>query len=130
MYNVKPAELRVLQPRPGVAVVEVLGEHDLSTREQTDEVLTMLVGENELVVVDLTETQFIDSSFLNNLVTARRTAKSLDRTVLLQVGTEPIVERMLEISRFLTHFDHVSSREEALAWADQSSGDAFSGVKE
>lgn len=116
MYEIIPSELKVLTPRPGLAVVEVRGEHDLATRDTTAALLDRLIADNEVVVVDVTETQFIDSSFLNNLAKAQRTARERGRTVLLQVGTEPIVRRMLEISNFLTHFDHVSSREEALAW--------------
>jgi anti-anti-sigma factor len=116
MYEIVPSELKVLKPRPGTAVVEVFGEQDLATRDKTADLLDRLIADNELVVVDLTETLFIDSSFLNNLAKAQRTARERGRTVLLQVGTEPIVKRMLEISNFLTHFDHVSSREEALSW--------------
>ena len=116
MYEIVPSELKVLQQGPGTVVVEVLGEHDIATRDTTAELFGRLVAENELVVVDVTETQFIDSSFLNNLVKAQRAAHERGGTVLLQVGTEPIVKRIFEISNFLTHFDHVSCREEALAW--------------
>ena len=56
MYNPQPPELRVLRPRTGVAVVEVLGEHDIKTKDATDEMFTALVAENELVVIDLSET--------------------------------------------------------------------------
>ena len=94
-----PSELKVLQAAPSTAG------------------FTGLVAENELVVIDLSETRFIDSSFLNSLAIAQRTTNELGDTVLLQVGTEPIVKRLLEGSGFLTHFDDVSSTEEALAWA-------------
>ena len=76
-----------------------------------------LVAGNDVVVIDVSETLFIDSTFLKNLVKAQRAARERANTVLLQVGIEPAVRRILEISNFLTHFDHVSSREEALAWA-------------
>ena len=117
MYKLVPTELTVLYPRPGTVVVEVLGEHDLATAEETAELFARLVRDHKLVVVDLSETQFIDSSFLKNLKNAQQSANQLGHTVLLQVNTEPIVKRMLEISGFLTHFDHVSTRDEALAWA-------------
>lgn len=120
-------ELKVLTPQPGMAVVEVLGEHDLSTQDEATALFARLVAEHDVVVVDLSETLFIDSSFLKNLRTAQRAAEQRGRTVLLQVGTEPIVKRMLEISNFLTHFDHVSSREEALAWAPQGVADVAFG---
>lgn len=109
-------ELRISRPRPGTALVEVLGEHDLATRDETAAVLARLVAEHELVVIDLTETAFIDSTFLLNLRQAQLAADERGCTVLLQVGTEPIVKRLLEITNFLAHFDHVESREQALAW--------------
>ena len=119
MYEIVPSELKVLHPRPGTAVVEVLGEHDLGTSDETARLLARLVGENELVVVYLSETQFIDSSFLKTLKNAQQSAKELGHTVLMQVNTEPIVRRVLELTNFFDHFDYVSTREEALAWAPE-----------
>jgi anti-anti-sigma factor len=116
-----PSELNVHQPCPGVAVVEALGEHDLATRDETAELLARLVAENQLVVVDISETLFIDSCFLNNLAKAQRAAKERGNIVVLQVGTETIVQKVLEITKFLDHFDHVSSRDEALAWTPSAS---------
>ncbi len=112
-----PTELKVVQSTPTNAVVEALGEHDLSTRDEAAELFGQLVAENDLVVVDLSQAYFIDSSFLNNLVQAQRAARKRGHTLVLQIGTEPAVRRLLEITRFLDHFDHAYSRQEALAWA-------------
>jgi anti-anti-sigma regulatory factor len=71
MYKLVATELTVLYPDPGTAVVEVLGEHDLATAEETAELFARLVRDHNLLVVDLSETQFIDSSFLNNLKNCR-----------------------------------------------------------
>jgi anti-anti-sigma factor len=120
MYDSVPSELKVLHPRPDTAVVEVLGEHDLGTADETATLFARLVAENPLVVVDLSQTQFIDSSFLKSLKNAQQTATELGHTVLLQVNTEPVVRRVLEITNFFDHFDHVSTREEALAWAAET----------
>ena len=90
-----------------------------ATSDETARLLARLVGENELVVVDLSETQFIDSSFLKTLKNAQQSAKELGHTVLMQVDTEPIVRRVLELTNFFDHFDYVSTREEALAWAPE-----------
>ena len=120
MYDSVPSELKVLHPRPGTAVVEVLGEHDLGTADEAAKMFARLVAENPLVVVDLSETQFIDSSFLKSLKNAQQAATELGHTVLLQVNTEPIVLRVLEITNVFDHFDHVSTREEALAWAAET----------
>ena len=61
------AEVDVLRPRVGVVVVELRGEHDLATRSEIDDLFTSLVEANDLVVVDVTEARFVDSTFLLNL---------------------------------------------------------------
>jgi anti-anti-sigma factor len=111
-----PPELKVLQPRPGMAVVEVLGEHDLSTNDEAEALFGPLVTENELVVIDLTETAFIDSSFLAILIKTRTAAADRGHAVVLQIGRDSTVRRTLAMTRMLNLFEHVSTREEALAW--------------
>ena len=111
-----PAELKELHPRPGIAVVEVLGEHDLSTTEDAHDLFTRLVSENDLVIIDLTETQFIDSSFLSALLRARANAEQQGHAVLLEIERDSNVGRLLAMTRTLGAFDHVSTRDEALAW--------------
>lgn len=109
------AELRITQPRNGAVVVEVLGEHDLSTRDSTADLFGRLVAQHDLVVIDLSRADFVDSSFLHNLVKAQTAARERGSTVRLQMGTTPIVQRLLEVSHFVTNFDHAPTRAEALA---------------
>jgi anti-anti-sigma regulatory factor len=52
-----------------------VGEHDLETSEKLMEMLVALVQTNALVVVDLSETVFVDSSILDALVHAERVAR-------------------------------------------------------
>jgi anti-anti-sigma factor len=107
-------DIEVLYPRPGAAVVVCTGEHDMTTRDETDRLLGLLVSENELVVIDVSEARFIDSSFVNNVLKADRLAHQHERSVRLQIGTTPIVRRVLEISGVLDKLDCVDSRDEAL----------------
>ena len=58
---------------------------------------------------------FIDSSTLGVLVGASRTAHEAGKTFRLQLGTEPIVRRILEISGLLDRLESASTREQALA---------------
>jgi anti-anti-sigma factor len=108
-------DLEVVVPRAGAAVVVLLGEHDLATKDALNEALTSLVDANDLVVVDLSSVLFIDSSILGELVRADRAARAGGKRFRLQVGTEPIVRRVLEVSGLLDHFACVSTREAALA---------------
>jgi anti-anti-sigma factor len=107
-------DVEVLQPRPGAVVVECRGEHDLTTSESLARLLTELVATNDLVVIDISEAEFIDSSFLHNLVKADRLARPRGTRVRLQFGTAPIVARALEVSGILMRIEHASTREEAL----------------
>jgi anti-anti-sigma factor len=101
-------------PRPGAAVVECRGEHDLTIGDQLDALLTELVTDNDLVVIDVSEAQFIDSTFLHLLLKSDRLARQRGSTVRLQHSTGPIVAGVLEISGVIDRLDSVTTREEAL----------------
>ena len=105
---------RIVHPEAGVAVVELLGEHDLDGRDELTDLLFHLVAENSLVVVDVSSAEFIDSSVLFNLVRADRLAREQGTSFRLQVGTAPIVRRVLELSNVLDALDWADCREEAL----------------
>ena len=107
-------DIEVLYPSPGVAVVVCSGEHDMTTREEVDRLFGLLVAENELVVIDVSEARFIDSSFVNNVLKADRLARQQTKVLRLQVGTTPIVRRVLEISGIVDKLDCVDARDEAL----------------
>jgi anti-anti-sigma factor len=108
-------DLEVLHPRPGVAVVECTGEHDLTSKDEFERLLSGLVVGNGLVVVDVSEAKFIDSSFIHNLVKADGLARQRGSRFRLQHGTELIVRRALEVSGILTYIESVSTRGAALA---------------
>jgi anti-anti-sigma factor len=108
-------DLQVLQPRAGAAVVVLTGEHDLASKKTLSELLDSLLGTHELVVADLSQVLFIDSSTLAVFVGADRTARAAGKTFRLQLGAEPIVKRILEISRLEDHLDCAATRDEALA---------------
>jgi anti-anti-sigma factor len=107
-------DIEVIYPSPGVAVVVCSGEHDMTTREEVDRLLGLLVAENELVVIDVSEARFIDSSFVNNVLKADRLARQQAKVLRLQIGTTPIVRRVLEISGIVDKLDCVDARDEAL----------------
>ena len=86
----------------------------MTTREEIDRLFGLLVAENELVVIDVSEARFIDSSFVNNVLKADRLARQKEKVLRLQIGTTPIVRRVLEISGIVEKLDCVESRDEAL----------------
>ena len=108
-------DVNVLHVRPGVAVLECRGEHDLATTHGLGRQLHDFVAKNELVVVDVSEAEFIDSTFMQQLLLADRTSRSEGKRLVLQVGTARVVERAIEVSGILDVIEHASTREQALS---------------
>ena len=108
-------EYDIIHPRSGAVVVALLGEHDLVTKSEMSALVAELIEVNELVVVDVSEAKFIDSSFIHIFLMADRMARSLRSRFRLQLGTAPIVRRALEVSGALDVLDVVTTRVEALA---------------
>ena len=107
-------EHALLRIADGVVVLDLKGEHDLATAVTIEPILVALTETSDLVVVDLTETTFIDSSMLESLVQADRTARANGTRLRLQLATAPIVRTAFEVSGLLDHFDVCATREEAL----------------
>jgi anti-anti-sigma factor len=107
-------DAKLIGPVRGQAIVELYGEYDLSTSDAVRGLFTSLEDECELVVVDLSEAEFIDSSFLQNLASADRLARAKGAHFRLQLGAKPFVKRALEISGLLDRLECTSERAEAL----------------
>jgi anti-anti-sigma factor len=110
----RPPEHRVQRPQQGAVVVELFGEHDLATRDKTDALLTELVDKHELVVVDVSEASYIDSSLLATMVRAHRRAEERGSQVRIQLGSAAIVRKLFEISDLTNYLEVVPGREQAL----------------
>ena len=113
--------VEVTYPRQGTCVVALHGEHDRGTAEKTEELFHEVLAGNDLVVVDVGGADFVDSSFLRNLLVADRDARAQQKVFRVQIGTAPIVRRALEVSGVLERLDVVDNREDALALADDTS---------
>jgi anti-anti-sigma factor len=107
--------VKIHNPEPGVAVAELIGEHDLVERADLQELLEILIIDNELVVLDVSATTFIDSSVIHVLTEARKFSRECGTQLRLQMGTAPLVEQCLEISGIVDLFDVVHNRRDALA---------------
>ena len=111
-------DVQVERPRAGAAVVVFTGEHDISTSKSVEALLGSLIEENELVVVDFSEAEFVDSSTIHALVKSRMAAGQRGSTLRLQLGSAPIVDRAFELSGVMKMLDCVPTREEALRNGD------------
>lgn len=91
-------DVDVIRVAPDVAVVALHGEHDAMGQEDLSVLLSDEVSGNGLVVVDVSNADFIDSSVLHNLVRADRLARDHGSRVVLQVGTARAVRSAMNVS--------------------------------
>jgi anti-sigma B factor antagonist len=102
---------------PGVAVIALSGELDLYTcPEFKAELLQVIEDGAKLIVVDLTETTFIDSTALGVLIRGVERLKTQDGRLVVACS-DPNIVKIFEV----TGLDHIfsvhRSRDEALAHA-------------
>ena len=108
-------ELRLERPRFDAVVVVLEGEHDVSSSARLQELLESLLARHELVVADLTEADFVDSSVMNALVQANRTASAPGSgRLVLQCSADALVYRVLEVTGILAALEWSSTRDGAL----------------
>ena len=110
--------LDVNEERPGgdARVVALRGELDVATVGRLRQALTPIIEDPsvELVVVDLVEVTFIDSTGLMTLLNAlRRLVRRGGRLVL--ACSNPTVLRLFEATRTDATFEILPTREQALA---------------
>ncbi len=108
-------EFRIAQEpmEPSGLVVSVSGELDVSTVPEFRELLNRALDEGQpAVVVDLTETSFIDSLALATIVRAH---KRLTRGRMAIVANNPYVLLVVKAGGLDSVLDLYESREQALA---------------
>lgn len=100
---------------PSLWVVELHGEHDVSTVESLHTELDAIFAHGTAVVIDLSEATFVDSAVLNELVTAQRRVDADENERLALVaprdGFPARVLDLVNLGRVLSIFE---TREEAL----------------
>jgi anti-anti-sigma factor len=109
-------DVQVDRPASTKRVLALRGELDLATVGRLRDVLAPLAEDPtvELVVVDLVEVTFIDSTGLMTLLNAlRRLVRRGARLVL--ACSNPTVLRLFEATRTDATFEIVATREQALA---------------
>jgi anti-anti-sigma factor len=109
----------VERTQPGVEVVVVTGEHDLSTAPELERQLRGALESGAAVCVDLMETTFIDSSVLRVLITAREQAdeRGVGFRVALGDTTGHGVRRLLELTDTERRLATAPTRAAAIAGA-------------
>jgi anti-sigma B factor antagonist len=113
----EPVNFRVDSTRleDGTYVIDLAGEVDLHTAPQLKEMLHGVIDEGaHSVVVDLTETTFIDSTTLGVLLGGLKRLRPENGAVVLVCGN-PNIRKIFEITLLDRVFTIVDTRDEALA---------------
>jgi len=89
--------IRVDSETDGIIAVCLEGDFDLTNAPDLGDQIDRALESGTGLIVDLSEATFIDSSVIQVLVRASRAAAGRDTPVVLQLGTAPVVERILGI---------------------------------
>jgi len=107
-------ELQSIESGNGTATLIIQGEIDMSSSTLVRTHLTDLFKKNQkMIVVDLSNVSYIDSSGIATLVEGLQWSHS-NNTKFRLTNLSPMVKDVFEIARLLTVFEVYDSQEEAL----------------
>jgi anti-sigma B factor antagonist len=108
-------DVQVEQPSPDVAIVTVVGDADLHSAPELRDRLTDLMDEGvSHLVLDLSETTFVDSMTLGVLLGCVKRLRATEGTVEIVVPRDDI-RRIFEITMLDRVFDLRATRDQVLA---------------
>jgi anti-sigma B factor antagonist len=111
----EPRLQRVPGPGEGVVVLDLAGELDLAVSARFRELVDGVAADApSLVVADLQEVGFMDSTMLRELLRAHREVGGAGGRFVL-AAAQPSVQRLLELTGTADVFDVAASRDAALA---------------
>lgn len=99
----------------GAMVLELAGEVDMTTAPHLEEALLRASDTVRLVVCDLSEVTFLDSSGLNTLVRSQRMLGERGIALRLVSPHAGTIHRVFEVARLTGALTLVESRADALA---------------
>jgi anti-anti-sigma factor len=105
-------------PSPSLAIVELVGEHDLGHYEMLAELLALAAARRRHVLVDLSRCAFIDSTVVALLLAARDEVTSdRGRFALVIPAEQESVARVADLMGLADLFSIYSNRDDASASA-------------
>ena len=106
--------IRVVRETDGIVAVCVKGEFDMANAPTLGDQVDLALETGHDLIVDLSKATFIDSSVISVLMRAVRAAREREQTMVLQLGTAAIVERILEIVKIEQVLPRAHDRQEAV----------------
>jgi anti-anti-sigma factor len=108
------AVVRVVPEADDIVAVCLEGEFDLRCVPMLEKELDRALQSNEHLILDLSQTTFIDSSVIHALFRVSKRVSGSGRTTVLQLGTAQLVERALAIAEIERVMRRVHSRAAAI----------------
>jgi anti-anti-sigma factor len=104
---------------PGMAIVSLVGEHETFSADQIETTLEDAIADGLAVIVDLTETEFLDSAAVTVLLRTRDAAqrRGLRFALVIDDSTGWQVRQLLEVTGLVSVFPIAPSRDDAIAGA-------------
>jgi len=100
---------------PDALVLSVTGEIDMGTAPRLAEAFEGASGRMKLVIVDLTDVSFVDSSGLNVLLQTQRALAEHGSALRIVAPTTSVVRRVFEIANLTEPLNVVESQDDALS---------------
>ena len=115
MIALSPLSIRKTSERGGVRRLTPIGELDLATAPLLERAFNAVVRDDdaEMIVVDLTELSFMDSTGIHLLIRMHRACGDVDR--LRVINGSRAVERLLDLTGVRVHLPIISSDCDPLA---------------
>jgi anti-anti-sigma factor len=93
------ATIRVRSEADDIVSLYLRGEFDASNATEIVRLAVRALATDNHLVLDLSDTTFIDASVIGALVAIQSAARDRGRSAVLQLGTAPVVERVVAITR-------------------------------
>jgi anti-anti-sigma factor len=108
--------IEVERVQPGISVVALHGEHDLSTVGDVEGRIDTALDDSSGLVVDLSDTSFIDSAVLRLLITtqARAVERGVGFAVAVPDSSAHGVHRLLDLTGLADRLRTAPSRQGAI----------------
>ena len=106
--------IRVVPETDEIVAVCLEGDFDLANAPALDDQVDRALRDGKDLIMDLSQATFVDSSVINLLLRTARAAGRREHSVVLQLGTAAIVERVLEITSIERVLPRAHNRQEAV----------------
>jgi anti-anti-sigma factor len=106
--------IRIVPETDEIVAVCLEGDFDLANAPALADQIDRALDTGNDLILDLSEATFIDTSVVNLVVQASKTAGEREQAMVLQLGTAAIVERVLEFAGIERVLPRAHDRQEAV----------------